>query len=563
MSAVKGVLVQAAIINVFTVIVFSTVPSIIILVLGLLLLLYFVPMQNFASNKAYLSAVAGAVVVSLALMVVPTTREVLVNKDFPQELSLSASETWKVQSSTLRDFPILGTGPSTFYLNYPRFKSLAQNNTDFWNVRFDKAYSELFALIGSVGIVGTLVVAYWVFRVVKATLGAEIKKDTTGVQQMLSIGTMMVLVLFAFTYATVLTTFLLWFFLALNVALLQHRNDTHVQKVIISLASITESMSLIGNTSISSKRETLQYIVSVPMLAMVIGAGFLTYNNYAGEYYMKKSLTAATVNNGSDTYKYQTLAIQANPRRDSYHNSLARTNIALANSLATKENITDGDRETIRQLISQAIQEVRLSTEVLNPLNPAGWETRAIIYSSLNGVAQNATEWSVGAYTNAIQLDSTNPRLRVALGGISYAQEDYLTAANHFRQATSLKPDYANAHYNFAQALIQLKAYTDAQRELEIVQKLVPAGSPDAEKVAADLLKVQELTASVAGTSDERPTVEELEGAPITAVTEQGPLTAPEQTVETIEGNTPIELNDKGVVKEESTTGADTEKEKE
>jgi tetratricopeptide (TPR) repeat protein len=55
--------------------------------------------------------------------------------------------------------------------------------------------------------------------------------------------------------------------------------------------------------------------------------------------------------------------------------------------------------------------------------------------------------------------------LRVEAGGIYYANGDYLSAANLFRQAANLKPDYANAHYNLAKALLMLQNYTLALQE--------------------------------------------------------------------------------------------------
>ena len=82
------------------------------------------------------------------------------------------------------------------------------------------------------------------------------------------------------------------------------------------------------------------------------------------------------------------------------------------------------------------------------------------------------------------------------------------------------------------------------------MQRLVPVGSPDAQKVATDLEAIKDKV-NVAGAADERPTVEELEGAPVEQVTEQGPLTTPGTEAPVLETPAQIELNDKGTVQDE------------
>ena len=98
-----------------------------------------------------------------------------------------------------------------------------------------------------------------------------------------------------------------------------------------------------------------------------------------GEYYLRKAIAAAQENNGALTYRLQQQAISANPKRDTYHNSYANTNLALANTLAAKGDLTDEEKATIQALLAQAIRSSRVITEVLNPLSAGNWETRANI----------------------------------------------------------------------------------------------------------------------------------------------------------------------------------------
>jgi tetratricopeptide (TPR) repeat protein len=137
----------------------------------------------------------------------------------------------------------------------------------------------------------------------------------------------------------------------------------------------------------------------------------------------------------------------------------------------------------------------------------------------LIGAAQDADKWAIRAYTAAIQLDPTNPRLRILLGGVYYANKDYLSAANLFAQSTNLKADYANAHYNLAQALKQLQRFDQAKIELENTQRLVAQGSADHDRVSSEIAEVTKQISVAGAQTSTQPTVSQLEGEETTAPT--------------------------------------------
>ena len=95
------------------------------------------------------------------------------------------------------------------------------------------------------------------------------------------------------------------------------------------------------------------------------------------------------------------------------------------------------------------------------------------------------------------------------LGTIFFAKGDFLNAANMFKQATQLKSNYANAHYNLGQALIKLEAFDVAASELEVTKSLLPANSPDLEKLNKEIDSAKSKI-KVAGAST-KASVQELE----------------------------------------------------
>jgi len=385
-----------------------------------------------------------------------------------------------------------------------------------WDTRFDKPYNELFNILGTIGLVGMAAAALFAAKTVKfAYVTTKEVKDENGLSVIVGAVTIAVLVSFLFTYASILTTFMLFLAVGLLVGINSFNGDSKYTKFLEIEYATMSSIALDDKTAVSS--QYVKYLMSIPAFLLAGFLGYLSYKNYAGEYYMRKSLAAISSNNGGDAYKYQNLAIQFNPKRDVYYDSFARTNLALANSLASKQNLTDSDKQNIQTLVSQAIRNTRLASETISPLNVNNWETRAIIYKSIVNLAQNASEWAISSYTTAIQLDPTNARLRVDLGGILFAKGDFLSAANQFRQATSLKSDYANAHFNFALALAELKQFDMAKQEFDITKLLVPVDSEDAK--AVDRL-ISQLPQPAAATT--KPTVEQLSG--VGAETKQEPL---------------------------------------
>ncbi len=508
----------AVAVNFFFAIVTNTVAGWTILALGLVSFLLLTP--AITQQKSISVLALNAVILGTAILVFfPATREIIVHTPYPKEVKLQVKDSWIVASSTLRDFPILGSGPSTFYLNFPRYKTLALNSTDYWNVRFDKPFSEVFDIIGSLGILGILAVVYFTGKAVRYVVK---NRNTDETATILLIGLMGIATTFVLSYATVLTTFVFFLLLGLYVATVNARLYEAAPDLVYFKLEATQSTNSIGVVENSSA--ILRIVIATPLLAIAVAGGWHLSRVYPGEVYMRKAVLAATNNNGMATYEYQTKAINHNNRKDTYRNAYVQTNLALVRALATKQDRTEQDNATIQTLISEAITSSKLTTELLNPLSPANWEIRANVYKTLMGTAANADQWAIAALEKAVQLDPNNPRLRLELGGIYYAKGDYLAAANLFRQATSLKPDYANGYYNFAQALKNMQDYGSAIKALQIAQSLVGEGTADYTAVTAEIEQLKNLPA-VAGAQSNQPTVEQLENAAQEQeVTQQEPL---------------------------------------
>jgi len=504
------------------------------------------PSENVNKTKTYLFPATGALVTFVALFfLIPQTKSVL-QRDYPKEILPSVQESWIVSSTTLRDFPIFGSGVSTFSLNYPRYKTLDQNYTPTWNINFDKPVNEFFNIISSLGVFGLLAYIALITSLVRLAMKSTKVNDAyKGLSVVISAGLMASLAALFLGYTSfqlAFLTFTLMGLLTAESALNTNKSWAKLWTLSLESRTDTEGVSIIEG-SVLAKKEVLQYVISLPIVALAGFGMYQLYRQYAPEYYMRKAVTSAARQDASQSYDYQVKAISINAQRSEYHRIYANTNVALVQSLSTKQDLSDQEKTAAQNLLAQALRNIKFASENVNPLDSANWSTRAQIYKFLIPIAKDADQFAIQAYNTAIQLDPTNPVLRVELGGIYFAKEDYLSAGNLFKQAVNLKNDYANARYNLAYSLLKLKSYGDAKTEFEAAQGLVAKDSEDYKKVAADLEEVNKLIAQVAGASAEaKPSVETIEKAGATAEPKapvvQEPLTKPGEPVPPAENQT-------------------------
>ena len=381
---------------------------------------------------------------------------------------LPQGTAWSIAVEGLKTarFAVLGFGPGEFANAFTAFKPLSFNASTLWNARFGVSSNWYFQLLTEVGLLGLAAYLFFAGKILKDTVKAFRQPRISYLGMAI--------------YLSLVILLIVQLFMPFNFFLLA---------LVFILAGIAHSEEQGNTIDFSGAGNTAYFFLIFP----VITWGFLFF--FAGKValadsYFLGSLKASSQNDGVKTYNLQIKAINTNKSLSNYHIAYSQTNFALANALAGKQSPTDQDRAAITQLIQQAIREAK-SAVTLDPRNVNAWENLAGLYRSLINFAQGADQWAVSAYQQAITLDPLNPRLRVDLGGLYYSQKNWIQAGNLFLQAANLKNDYANAHYNLANALREAGNFQDSAKEYEVTQTLVTAGSVDYQKVTQELTEVQ------------------------------------------------------------------------
>jgi tetratricopeptide (TPR) repeat protein len=437
-----------------------------------------------------------------------------------------ALETLKNTSTAL-----LGYGPENFVNAYNRTRPAFLNLSDFWNVRFTSSSNELFhadTTAGLVGLVAWVLVTVSVVRAIRAHESSQIGK----VVKLITAGLLFLLILVPGTYPHLFALFVL---LMLWSILMKANRNPQVADLELNLNTLSIVRPEDESGATQNPVPVLPYLIGVPVLILSAVILYFAGKAYTGEMIFKQSLDAAAQNQGLETYNLQREAIIQNPYVTRYRRAYSATNLALANSISSQEELSDEDRANVSQLIQQSIREAKAAV-TLDPLNSANWENLTFVYRSLINVAEGADSWTIASLAQAIQNDPVNPRLRLELGGVYYALGRYDQAIRLYQQAAELKPDWANAYFNLSAAHKQKGELTQAFDYMRQVLTLVDPETADYSKAQEEL---ESLADALNVPEDEVPVSQ-----PLTELNtpEPIPTTSPENQVELPENTGPENL---------------------
>ncbi|MCA9391728.1 hypothetical protein KC614_00800 [candidate division WWE3 bacterium] len=522
-----------SILNVFSIDGFSpagNAPSLIIVMLSALFIIIYLLFVSLLKLKSKKTAINTIKSLTLVLIIFPVCAAMFawlisyfpgVNAMNSIYQQLNFNNSWRIAVSSIREYPLWGTGPSTYSTAYNAFRPAQINQTPQWSINFNQAGSEYMTVLTTLGVFGLGTFAYFVYKVIKeaaSTLRLALKpqkirkknSDDLVLTHPIVFVVLSLLLVFLFTSSTVTTMSILFMFLMLWVVLEKVDDNANFQLMGVSLANIKDRILGKGKRTgeISSTNGSLYLVVSLPALILAIFVGFYLVKDFRSNIQYSKSLVY--INNNAPVkqiYDAQRDAINLNPRRTQYRILYASTNLRLAELLAQQsgENIDDSTQNDIAQLINQAMREVRVATELLERTSASAWQARGNLFVRLIGGVQDAFGQSKQAYEYAISLSPYNPVLRKSLGDLyqSYGtdiekyipqdqldsttdrdqlvkqlqQQYYVLSAQSYNSSLQLKPDYADAHFSLARLYVADGMTEQAKLELETTLNLLPADS--------------------------------------------------------------------------------------
>lgn len=437
-----------------------------------------------------------AVVIALFVLVF----DVNVPIKYPAEVMPSMEASWDITVKTLREKPFFGSGPGTFIFDYAKHRSVDVNQTDFWNIRFDRGSIRLHTLLATTGLLGALswlVLVLFVFF----SSGRKLLRADENEWHVL-IGTFsawLAIALSRFVYSSNITLEMA-FWLATALLVVSYRPET-------------------VNVKFDSSPRAAMAVSFLFVLGIVFGlaGAFVEGNRYAGEVAYAKAIRADRAGDSADEVMGELKrAVSLNGNNDVYARNLALAALSKANralsaevKLDREEGESDADydkrlndaksasAQEAFDLIAEAVKIAKAST-VISEHNVSNWSVLGSVYSSLLGVTAGADGWAIASYEKAIELEPANPVFRTELGKVylyqgdlagqvdakaseeqkaaaeGKAKEIYGKAVEQLTKAVELKADYAPARYNLSLALDRQGKLKEAIGRMEEVVSLDP-----------------------------------------------------------------------------------------
>lgn len=370
---------------------------------------------------------------------------------------------------------LLGSGYATFSNVFTKFHLASFNVLPSWNLTFSLSSSYALELIATTGILGFMSYFFIIVRFIRSNTRFNVRPLFLSTASLIALSFIL-----PFSFTLVALLFLL---LALHIISLRLVSKSKsVDEIVVSL--VTK-----GGSESNAKRGDLilPFIVSALSVGLIIYSLFFLvsrdnfepkglYHYVISDINFAKSLQPDALASGQQTYDLQIKALQQYPYRADFYRVFAQINIALATNLANSQADAPTVSEEVQQAIIQRLQQAINSSRqavILAPESSLNWRNLGQIYRNLVGVGQDAEQFAIASYNQAIALNPNSPTLRIELGGIYYQLKEFDLAQNQFQIAVSLKPNYANAHYNLGHALEEKGQLTLALQQYQITKQLV------------------------------------------------------------------------------------------
>lgn len=438
---------------------------------------------------------------------------------------------------------LIGVGPDNFLQTYLLLKPTWLNITTFWNLQFSQGSNLPLSVLVTLGLFG---LAAWILLGGKM-IQAAIKSSKEGKIIAAAVITGLIVELFLPINPVVLLI------QALGLVFWTATEKGRLKDIQLHAFTVQVTKSGADVQRVPKHSNLMVYLMtSVSAILLGLSLWFWVGPTFLGQYFMFRATTATLKNNAVDTYNFQQKAIQFNPYLASYRVSYSNTNMAIALALSQSQQASDAEKSQVVTLVQQAIQEAKIAT-VLEPANSTNWLNLARIYSNLIGSADNADNFTVQAYSQAVALAPTDPILNLEAGGVLYRLKGYNQAVQVFEKTANLKPDWPNAFYNLANAYRLNNEAPQAaaayQQTLSLLQAQGKGEGDDYKKVQAELADLQkgaaqsQTNATPAVTPEVKPAVTPKKKAAVTPSSTPSSLLAPtaaSSTQFTTEGGLPL-----------------------
>lgn len=418
------------------------------------------------------------------------------------EVFLDQQTSFDISLKTLKEKPILGSGPGTFIYDFSKYKKIDFNQSSFWDLRFEKSSSKILDTLATTGILGALsflgLVVIFIFYGIKflfqkigavnegnnigrlrKKVGKILTKSEEGTGR-LNEGFFWMLGMGIFSSFVVLSA--VYFFYQSN--LVFEFIQFLLMASFISLFSYSKKEILL---KASSSAIGLTFALT---LVFIFGLGIfiLEGQRYAAEASYFEGAKAWQQARTDDAINYFEKAARINPQVDLYWRDLSQVYLRKINEVFQNKDLSSEESSRqIQSLISASVDSVSTAAKT-SPKNVANWSVRGFIYQSLVGIVSGTKDWAAKSYEEALNLEPVNPYFPTQIGIAFIREASFLDldqkreerekilgeAEAQFERAIGMKSDYAPARFQLAMVYQTQGKQVEAIQELERTKEIAP-----------------------------------------------------------------------------------------
>ncbi|MEA2113291.1 MAG: tetratricopeptide repeat protein [Patescibacteria group bacterium] len=395
------------------------------------------------------------------------------NRNLPKELVLNSNVANIVAWQSLKAEPIIGSGQGTFLANFAKFKPVEFNESEFWNVRFDKGSNYLIEMAGTMGILGILsyltvvlmfllIMFLSLWRLKKSKVAAGAKSRLAGGDKLIILPFLLLwLILFISQFVYSQNTALLfyfWLFTALGIVSWQGVQDAPCKKISFSFKKLPE----------------VGLVVNVVLLILVFTAAGLFY--VGGRFYLAEVKSAQAVTDSQELVNRAEEIVNLNRYRANYRQNLSQVYLISAWEEARKPE-EERNAQLLQALAAGSIQQAKIAADI-SPNSVSAWENLGAVYRNARGLIGGTLPFALEAYAKAVELEPSNPffyrelcRLRLTTEGEEErTEEQWNETVSYCQKAVDLKSDYLDAHIQLA---LVYEQKGDLERALEQMNSIM------------------------------------------------------------------------------------------
>jgi len=383
--------------------------------------------KNWFQKKAKIIAVIFTMLSTILLLLVYTsTASSEINlvdriKSATQPSSGSLGTRWEIWRGSLeliKERPLLGSGPDTFALVFPRHKSAKLTASQSYHELNDNAHNYLLQIAVTLGIPALLIFIFIFVRSLSIS-GKGLDEESSLIYRGLLVGVLGYLITVSFEVAIIGATFIIWIIFGIA-ASFSERND---YKFPINLSVGVRQTSVVSVT-----------IVSVILII------FISRIYVADTYFKSGKIFLAAGNYNASVTSYEH-AISVNSNFNEYYQGVAGV------FTSKRENLNSSAE------IQQEMEAFKAGIEN-NPYRLENYLglAKADIFAALQFKDERYFSEADDLIGQALKKSPTSAPAYYNRGTLNYYKANYNQAISDFKKTSNLKSSYAPAYYGLGLA---------------------------------------------------------------------------------------------------------------